>query len=77
LLNAFYKAISAVLFRIASPVLFSLPSMKSIVVSSMLAVIGCVALSLAVAMLAGSPGLQDDGIRTSSPPAATHARTAG
>jgi hypothetical protein len=50
--------------------------MKSIVVSSMLAVIGCVALSLAVAMLASSsPDLQDGGIRTSSPPAATHAST--
>jgi hypothetical protein len=51
--------------------------MKSIVVSSMLAVIACVALSIAVAMLASSPDLQDDGIKTSSPPAATHASTAG
>jgi len=51
--------------------------MKSIVLSSALAVIGCVALSLAVALLVASPNLQDDNMKASSQPAATHASTRG
>ena len=45
---------------------YLLPRMKSIVISSMLAVIGCVALSIAVALLAASPNLNDEATRQSS-----------
>jgi hypothetical protein len=47
--------------------------MKSIVISSTLAVIGCVALSIAVALLAASPTLKDDGTQLSSGAHAKHA----
>lgn len=40
--------------------------MKSILISSTLAVIGCVALSIAVALLAASPNLHDEDTRQSS-----------
>ena len=52
---------------------FPLSRMKSIVISSTLAVIGCVALSIAVALLAASPTLKDDGTQLSSGAHAKHA----
>lgn len=48
--------------------------MKSIVINSVLAVLGCVALSLAVAVLAATPTQKDDATQVS---ATAHAKHAG
>jgi hypothetical protein len=50
--------------------------MKSIVLSSALAVLGCIALSIAAAVLAGTPSPQTDS-SSAAPPAVRSAAKAG
>jgi hypothetical protein len=52
------------------PISHFLSIMKSIVLSSVLAVLGCIALSLAAAVLAGTPSVQTDS--TGAAPPAVH-----
>jgi hypothetical protein len=51
--------------------------MKSILLTSLLAVVGCIALSIVVALLAASPNLENEDFKVSSLPAASGTRTAG
>jgi hypothetical protein len=51
--------------------------MKSILLTSLLAVVSCVALSIVVALLAASPNLENEDFKLSSPPAASGGRMAG
>jgi len=51
--------------------------MKSIILTSLLAVVSCVALSIVVALLAAPSNLQNDDFKVSSPPASPSVRTAG
>ncbi len=51
--------------------------MKSILLSSALAVLGCIALSLAAAVLAGAPSAQTDSSGAASPPAVSSTAKAG
>jgi len=56
---------------------FTIATMKSIILNSLLAVVSVVALSIVVALLAASPNLENDDFKVSSPPAAPGARMAG
>ena len=58
-------------------VAFTITPMKSILLTSLLAVVSCVALSLIVALLAASPNLENEDFKVSSPPAASGGRMAG
>ena len=51
--------------------------MKSIVLSLLLAVAGCVALSIVVAMIAAPSNLQSEDFKISAPPSASDAPRAG
>lgn len=51
--------------------------MKSIVLSLLLAVAGCVALSIVVAMIAAPSNLQSEDFKISAPPPASDAPRAG
>ncbi|WP_283442550.1 hypothetical protein [Noviherbaspirillum suwonense] len=51
--------------------------MKRIILTSLLAVVSCVALSIVVAMLAAPSNLQNDDFKVSSPPDLPGARMAG
>jgi hypothetical protein len=51
-------------------VLFTITPMKSIILTSLLAVVSCVALSVVVALVAAPSNLQNDEFKVSSPPAA-------
>ena len=48
---------------------FTIAPMKSIILSSLLAVVGCVLLSVVVALLAAPSNLDKEEFKTSSPPA--------
>ena len=58
-------------------VAFTIAPMKSILLTSLLAIVGCIALSIVVALLAASPNLENEDVKVSSPQAVSGARMAG
>lgn len=56
---------------------FTIAPMKSIILTSLLAVVSCVLLSVVVALIAAPSNLDKEEFKTSSPPAAAAERMAG